>query len=80
MGTLRMGILRNQPINSQCLTVSLLTISSPRLVQVRIFSRSCEDQTPRWPDAVQQILEAMQGAVGRLSVLCACQGIAQLIS
>lgn len=29
--------------------------------QVRIFSRSCEDQTPRWPDAVQQILEAMQG-------------------
>jgi ATP-dependent DNA ligase len=29
---------------------------------VRIFSRNCEDQTARWPDAAAQLQEAAQGA------------------
>lgn len=43
---------------------------------VRIFSRNCEDQLGRFPDAAQQILEAAQGDRGsmhaRHMLTCGC--------
>lgn len=39
-------------------------------MQVRVFSRNCEDRSGQFPDVAQQVLAAAQGEAGAAPLRC----------